>query len=77
MIQTKFQTLYVCEIKFSKNEVGASVIQEMQKKIEALKRPRGYSCRPVLVHVNGVSEEVGENDYFAEIIDASRFLATF
>lgn len=74
MIQTKFGSLYVCEIKFSKNEIGVSIISEMQQKIEALYRPRGISCRPVLIHVNGVSDQVIEEDYFASIIDASQFL---
>ena len=74
MIQTKFGTLYICEIKFSKKEVGPDVIQQVQNKIELLKRPRGYSCRPVLIHVNGVSEEIVDRDYFSTIIDASEFL---
>jgi uncharacterized protein len=74
MIQTKFNTLYICEIKFSKNSVGVNVIQEVQEKISRIKRPKGFSCRPVLIHVNGVSEEVVEGDFFSEIIDMSQFL---
>ena len=74
MVQTKFNTLYVCEIKFSKNKIDSSIIQEVQAKIEALKYPRGYSYRPVLMHVNGVTENVVEEDYFASIIDVSTFL---
>ncbi|MES2204660.1 MAG: ATP-binding protein [Pseudomonadota bacterium] len=74
MIQTKFGTLYICEVKFSKNEIGASVIEEVQEKITALAFPRGFSCRPVLIHVNGVTQEVVDSDYFAAIIDFGRFL---
>lgn len=74
MIQTKFDSLYVCEIKFSKHEIGVSVIPEVQKKINSLHRPRGTSCRPVLIHVNGVSEQLIEEDYFSAIIDVSSFL---
>lgn len=73
MIQTKFDTLYVCEIKFSKHPVGMEVMNELQQKIERLKRPKGFSCRPVLIHVNGVSEDIKESDYFASIIDMSEF----
>jgi hypothetical protein len=36
----------VCEIKFSRNEIGSAVIPEIRAKIEALHRPRGMSCRP-------------------------------
>lgn len=74
MIQTKFDTLYVCEIKFSKNEIGSSVIEEVEAKIQALKKPKHMSCRPVLIHVNGVSPRLIEEDYFATIIDFSQFL---
>ncbi len=75
LIQTKFGSLYVCEIKFSKNEINSSIIQEVQKKIDNLKRPKGYSCRPVLIHVNGVTDHLLEEDYFASIVDFSGFLS--
>lgn len=74
MIQTKHNTLYVCEIKFTKHPIGMEVIDELQKKIDRLKRPKGFSCRPVLIHVNGISEDVLDSDYFAAIIDAAKFL---
>lgn len=68
MIQMRFGTLYVCEIKFSKDKVSFSILQEMQEKIDRLKRPKFISCRPVLIHVNGVTAEVEESGYFAKII---------
>jgi len=74
MIQTKHNTLYICEIRFSKNEVGPKVIKAMQEKIERLKIPKGFSYRPVLIHVNGVSEFLEEQHYFTDIIDFSQFL---
>jgi len=72
MIQTKHNCLYICEIKFSKNQIGMGVIKEVQDKIEAISKPKGFSCRAVLIHVNGISSEVEESDYFAEIIDFSK-----
>ena len=74
MIQTKFNTLYVCEIKFSKNPIGVDVIKEVQQKIDRLKRPKGFSCRPILIHVNGVTDDLIDEGYFAEIIDFSQLL---
>jgi hypothetical protein len=74
LIQTKFDTLYVCEIKFSRNEITSAIIPEIRAKIGALSRPRGMSCRPVLIHVNGVSEEVTDSDYFAHIVDMGGLL---
>ncbi len=74
MIHTKFDTLYVCEIKFSRNPIGSAVIREMRSKIAALSRLRGMSCRPVLIHVNGVSEDLKDADYFAHIVDMGDLL---
>jgi hypothetical protein len=74
LIQSKFGALYVCEVKFSKTAVGSAVIPEVRAKIDALGRPRGMSCRPVLIHVNGVSSDVVDSDYFANIIDMSELL---
>lgn len=74
MIQTKFGSLYVCEIKFSKHPIGYKIINEMQEKIGKLKRPKGLSCRPVLIHVNGVHDSVVENDYFSDIVDFGQAL---
>ncbi|MFM8454844.1 MAG: ATPase, partial [Gammaproteobacteria bacterium] len=77
MIQTKFNTLYICEIKFSKQVINYSVIQEVQQKIEELHSPKSFSYRPVLIHANGVSEDVVDSDYFTSIIDISRFFNSY
>jgi len=74
MIQTKFNTLYVCEIKFSQSAIGAAIIQEVPTKINALKSPKGFSYRPVLIHVNGVTDEVIDSDYFSAIVDMGELL---
>ncbi len=76
MIQTRFNTLYICEIKFSKNPIGIEIIGEVQQKIAKLKRPKGFSCRPVLIHVNGVSDALVDEDYFSQIIDFSQLLSS-
>ena len=74
MIQTKFGTLYICEIKFCKTVIGTNIIQEVQDKIDKLSVPKGFSYRPVLIHVNGVTEEVVDRDYFCKIIDMETLL---
>jgi AAA+ ATPase superfamily predicted ATPase len=74
MIQMKYGTLYICEIKFSKNKIDSSIVPEMIKKIDALRYPKRFSCRPVLIHVNGVTDDVVDSDYFASIVDVSQFL---
>lgn len=74
MIQTRFHTLYVCEIKFSKNPIGNKIIEEMEEKRKRLKIPRFCSIRPVLVHVNGVEESVLDAGYFDKVIDFGQLL---
>jgi uncharacterized protein len=74
MIQSKFHTLYVCEIRFSAKPIGTGIIKELEEKIKRLKRPKNYSCRPVLIHINGVTQEVADSDYFAAIIDMGQQL---
>lgn len=74
MIQTVFNHLYICEIKFSRNELKKDVIKEVQEKITKLKLPRGFSYRPILIHVNGVGDEVIDSNYFAHIIDFGQLL---
>ena len=73
LIQAK-NTLYICEIKFSKNPIGAEVVEEMEKKIEALNIPRHVSYRPILIHVGGVKEEVMSREYFDQTIDWTELL---
>jgi hypothetical protein len=74
MIQTRFGSLYVCEIRFSKDPIGTSVITDLKNKIAALGHPKGISYRPALIHVNGVTSDVADSDYFAALIDASALL---
>lgn len=74
LIQTRFNLLYVCEIKFSKRELKRSIIDEMKEKIARLSLPKGFACSPVLIHVNGVEEDVEDAAYFSHIVDFGRFL---
>ena len=69
MIQTRFNTLYIVEIRFSNKPIGTGVVKQVQAKIDALKKPRHFSCRPVLVHANEVTEQLEELDYFENIIN--------
>ncbi len=74
LIQTRFNCLYLCEVKFKTGRIGLDVIDEVKKKLEALQLPRGFSCRPVLIHVNGVDESVVDSGFFSRIVDFSEFL---
>jgi len=68
------EQLYVCEIKFSKSPIKKSIIAEMVEKIDRLAIPKGFSVRPILIHVNGVNDAVEESQYFSEIVNISDWL---
>lgn len=74
LIQTRFNCLYVCEVKFKQGPIGTEVINEVKEKMDALQLPRGFSCRPILIHVNGVDENVLDSGFFANIVDFSDLL---
>ncbi len=74
MIQTRFNCLYIFEIKFSRKPVGIRVVEEVKEKIKALNLPKNFSYRPILIHVNGVDDAVLETEFFASIIDFGSLL---
>lgn len=74
LIQTRFQCLHICEVKFRQGKIGSEVINEVKEKIQALQLPRGFSCRPILLHVNGVDESVVDSGFFARIVDFRELL---
>lgn len=74
MIQARFNTLYICEVKFSDSPIGVSVIEQIQENINRLKTPKHMSFRPVLIHVNGITKDVEHSPYFFRVIDFSRLL---
>ncbi len=75
LVQTRYNALFACEIKFSKRAIQSEVIEQVKEKIARLSLPRGFSCCPVLIHVNGVSDAVADSGYFSQIIDFSSLCA--
>lgn len=71
LIQARFQTLYLCEIKFSGGPIDRSVIDQVARKCERLATKRGFSIRPVLIHAGEVSDSVVQSRYFDRIVDLS------
>jgi len=74
LIHTQFNVLYVCEIKFSQNKIGKSIIEEMREKISRVKKPRGYAIKPVLIHASEVTADLIEENYFAAMINILEYL---
>lgn len=74
LIHTKTNSLFICEFKFKRREIGADIISEMQDKIARLKVPRGFASIPVLFHLSGVADAVATSPYFYRVVDIVDFL---
>ncbi len=74
LVQTATKSLFVCEFKFKRSELGMGIITSMQEKIKRFNVPRGYGIVPVLFHLGGVTEAVDAKRYFYRIIDIADFL---
>lgn len=75
LIATRFNNLILCEIKFSKNKISHKMINEMEQKNKALSLPTNHTYWPILIHVNGVSDALLDEEYFMKVIDFSDFLS--
>ncbi len=69
VIQTRFNTLYLCEIKLSRHPISIKAIEEMKQKMKALKVPKGVACLPTLICASGVTRAVTDSRFFVQIID--------
>lgn len=73
LIQTK-RSVYLCEIKF-KSQISTSVIQEVDRKIAALKLPKSQSIRTVLIYDGQLAPSIEEDQAFDFLIPASELFA--
>lgn len=71
MIQSRYNSFHLCEIKFSKNKITSRVINEVKEKINRLRLEKNVSIWPVLIHVNGVAQNVIDEGFFARYINFS------
>ncbi len=74
LIQTKYNTLFVCEIKFGLSALSAKIVREVKEKISRMSIPKNYTCVPVLIHVNDISQSIIDQDYFVHSIDICNIL---
>ena len=69
LIQMHSNTLFVCEVKMRRRELGLEVIDAMKTKIASLALPKGFGISPVLLHLGPVSDALLSSRYFYRIID--------
>lgn len=73
LVQTKTNSLIICEFKFSKRELSSSVLSELKTKRDALVVPRGFGKAVALFHIGGVPETIEESPLFYRVIDLRDF----
>ncbi len=69
LIQMHSNTLFVCEVKMRRRELGSELIDAMKAKIAALALPKGFGVSPVLLHLGPVSDALLSSRYFFRIVD--------
>lgn len=69
LIQTKTNSLIICEFKFSKNELRTSCLDELQKKSAALSTPKGFGKALALFHIGGVPSQIEESPLLYKVVD--------
>jgi len=69
LVQMRSNTLFVCEVKMRRRELGLEVVEAMQTKIASLSLPKGFGISPVLFHLGPVSDALLSSHYFYRIID--------
>jgi uncharacterized protein len=74
LIQTKFNNLFLCEVKFSKNSIGPEIEKEMKAKIRSLITPKEFSKFPILIYTGHLQGSVSDSGFFSNIIDFCEFL---
>lgn len=69
LIHTNLDVFYICEMK-CKKIIDRSIIKEVQKKVEALNLPKGFSKKPVLIYCGEItaSDQEEIENYFLRII---------
>lgn len=74
LIQTKMNSLIICEFKFSKNELSSSVLAELREKSEMLSTPKGFGKVLALFHIGGVSPKIEESSLLYRVVDLRDWL---
>ena len=72
LIQTR-RSIYIVEIK-RKETIDREIIQEMDARVKAIRRPDGVSIRTALVYDGNLSPVVAADGYFDAIVPFKKLL---
>jgi AAA+ ATPase superfamily predicted ATPase len=76
LITTVYKTIYLCELKV-REHLSSQLIKEIQRKIDVLQIPRGYSIHPVLIYEGTLTEktEYELKSFFNHLVCFDEFLS--
>ena len=72
LIQTR-KSIYIVEIKRMAN-IGREIVQEMDERVKAIRRPDGVSIRTAIVYEGALSPLVAADGYFDAIVPFRKLL---
>ncbi len=68
------KVITVCEIKYRKTTINIQVIEEVQKKIELLDIPKGYSVETALISLYGMNKQLKDSNFFHHEVTLNQIL---
>lgn len=69
LIHMRSNSLFVCEVKMRRRELGLEVVEAMKSKIASFETPKGFAVVPVLFHLGPISDALLSSTYFYRIVD--------
>ena len=72
LIQTD-EAIYIVEVKRRKT-IGTGIIDDVKKKLRAIRKPRGVSIRKGVIYEGELSLAVRRSGYFDVLVDIERLL---
>jgi AAA+ ATPase superfamily predicted ATPase len=74
LIQTKYNTLFACEIKYTKKPVSLDIVHEVEEKTSRVLAPKNFSKRIVLIHTHDEPENIQGQKFHWSVINALSLL---
>jgi Holliday junction resolvase-like predicted endonuclease len=62
------RVITLCEVKFRNTKIGREIIEEIERKKQALFNPKRYTIETVLISASKVTEDLKDEKYFNRIL---------
>lgn len=62
------RVIILCEVKFRNTKIGREIIEEIERKKQALFNPKRYTIETVLISASQVTEDLKDEKYFNRIL---------